>query len=338
MEQALDDFQDAVLKVWERTAGTAFDLMVKFEDGFGAAVGVFSIAAVAPKMQAVPEVFKHLTTLDLADFKNAVMFASEHIKNIVQLGSSLMSAFASDVFDFFRNAAEGFIDAIMEVDVVMKLFKALETAYTTKITLPFGMPRTLQSKNFGRASCSAYENKYKRTNRYSGYKKFDILTPYYNNCKEKCPSTYDAVTGGKKCRAKCSHYGLSPHNILGIQEGCQKKSVKRPLKSLTITKKCDKKYGSSWYRSIPTDKCRQKCHSWKKNTFYGETYSYCTYKCPSGMSDKKNFKDKACTIPDSGKFDRSVMKASCSKYVTSSTPKLFLKDTGGCFEDCKSTE
>ena len=153
VEEALDDFQDKVLKVWENTAGNALEKMFLFEEAFGSAVGVFSLAAHANEVPAMPQIFKAMFKFDLRDFTDVVMVVGEHIITLVKILQSLMNAFASKVFETFRNAADTFVEAISEVGIIMKAFEVVETAITYKIELPFGMPRTLKSKKLGVASC-----------------------------------------------------------------------------------------------------------------------------------------------------------------------------------------
>lgn len=80
---------------------------------------------------------------------------------------------------------------------------------------------------------------------------------------------------------------------VGIQEGCKKEAINKQLKSLASTKKCNKRLGADWYRTVPTDKCRRHCDDEVgKGNYYGETYKTCTMKCPAGMPDKQSFRDK----------------------------------------------
>lgn len=289
VEDALDDFQDKVLKVWENTAGSALDKMFEFEEAFGSAVGVFSLAAHATEVPAMPQIFKAMFKFDLRDFTDVVMVVGEHIVTLVEILQSLMKAFESKVFETFRNAADTFVDAISDVGIIMKAFEVVETAITHKIELPFGMPRTLKSSKLGKASCAPHQNKHLRKTsfpKYSGKKQYDLVGPYNVKCKERCPRNFDSVAVGKSCRATCKSFGLEKHMVLGVQEGCKKKSVNKSLRSLSALKKCNKKIGSGWYRTLPTDKCRKHCSS----SYYGETYGTCTEKCPSGMKDKWNFR------------------------------------------------
>ena len=226
---------------------------------------------------------------DLQDFTDVVMVVGEHIITLVEILQSLMKAFASKVFETFRNAADAFFDAISEVGIIMKAFEVVETAITHKIELRFGMPRTLKSEKLGTASCDPYQNKHTRSTSfpsYSGKKTYDLVAPYNVKCKERCPANFDSVAVGKSCRATCKSFGLEKHMVLGVQEGCNKKSVNKELRSLGVTKKCKNKIGAGWYRTLPTDKCRKHCPS----SYYGETYGTCTEKCPSGMTDKWNFR------------------------------------------------
>ena len=128
VEEALDDFQDKVLKVWEDTAGYALEKMFDFEEAFGSAVGVFSVAAHAAEVPAAAQIFKAMFKFDLQDFTDVVMVVGEHIITLVEILQSLMKAFASKVFETFRNAADAFVDAISEVGIIMKAFEVVEKA------------------------------------------------------------------------------------------------------------------------------------------------------------------------------------------------------------------
>ena len=258
--------------------------MFEFEEAFGSAVGVFSLSAHATEVPALPQIFKAMFKFDLQDYNDVVMVVRQHIITLVKSLQSLVTAFESEVFETFRNTADDFVDAIDEVGVIMKAFEKVETAIKYKITLPFGMPRGLKAGKLGKASCAPHQNKTWRTTsfpRYSGKKIFDLVGPFNVKCKERCPSGFKPLALGKSCKPECSSFGLAKHMVLGVQDGCAKKSVSKQKRSLGFGKSCRKKFGSGWYRSLPSDKCRKRCSS----SYYGETYHTCTERCPSGLQD-----------------------------------------------------
>lgn len=339
VEDAIDDFEDYVLGIWENTAGAALTKMYEFEAIFSQSVALFSFAADATRIPALPGLVKGLIGVDLEHFNNSVQTVEQHVEVVLGQLKSLMTAFEDNVFLNFHTKAQAFIDAIAEIDVFMDAFAFVEDAYNYQIELPFGMPRTLMSRKLGRASCDPHQNRYTRPGLYSGAKQFDLMAPWNVACKERCPSGFDTLSGGQRCRRQCASYGLSKHLVFGIQDGCLRQSRDKPLRSLPVTRKCKNKIGSSWYRNFPTDRCRQHCGSWLGHgNYFGYFYGRCTMNCPSGLENHPVFRDKACKIPDSAKFDRTKLDASCNAYTNNGQLDVYLKNTGGCYEDCKSNE
>lgn len=339
VEKAVDHFEDFVLGIWENTAGAVLDMIYGFEAHIDNAVGLFSFAAEAQHIPALPGLVKGLFGIDLGQFSNGLQAVERHVHDILVKLQELMAAFASETFEQFRTKASDFIEAIKDINAFMVPFDAVAQAYEYKITLPFGMPRTLMSRKLGRASCDPHQHRYTRADQYSGTKVFDLMAPWNVACKERCPSSHDTLSGGLKCRKKCSSYGLGRHEVLGIQDGCLRASRDKPLRSLPWGQKCTKKIGSAWYRTLPSDKCRPRCHNWLgAGNYYAEFYGKCTLSCPSGMPNHPTFPNKACKIPDSHKFERSKLSASCNQYTNNGQLDVYLKNTGGCYEDCKSNE